>query len=88
MVLTKQRLIDCFLRKKQTKKALLVISLKMASSNLLVNKINSIVVFRMSELVLISIDTFPYRSLWVKEELVFSNKLQSMFLIVSRREGR
>ena len=30
MVLTKQRLIDCFLRKKQTKKALLVISLKNA----------------------------------------------------------
>ena len=51
-------------------------------------KIKSIVAFKMSELVMISKDGFPYNNVWVKEESVISNNLQSMFLIVLRREDR
>ena len=60
----------------------------MASSNFLVDKIKPIVAFRMNELVLISRDVFPYKSVCVKEESVFSNYLQSIFLIVLRWENR
>ena len=35
---------------------------------------------------MISKDGFPYNNVWVKEESVISNNLQSMFLIVLRRE--
>ena len=42
-------------------------------------------VFKMSELVMISKDGFPYSNVWVKEESVISNNLQSIFLIVLRR---
>ena len=45
----------------------------MASSNFLVDKIKPIVAFRMNELVLISRDVFPYRSVCVKE---YSNYLR------------
>ena len=37
---------------------------------------------------MISKDGFPYNNVWVKEESVISNNLQSMFLIVLRREDR
>ena len=39
----------------------------MASSNLLVEKIKSIVAFKMSKLVMISKDGFPYSYVWVEE---------------------
>ena len=42
----------------------------------------------MSELVLISRDGFPYSSVCVNEESVFSDILQSIFPIVFRREDR
>ena len=35
---------------------------------------------------MISIDGFPYSNVWVKEESVFSNNLQSIFLIVLKKE--
>ena len=64
----------------------MIISLKRASSNLLVGKIKSRVAFKMSELVMTSKDGFPYSNAWVKEESVISNNLQSTFVIVLRRE--
>ena len=42
----------------------------------------------MSELVMISKYGFPYSNVLVKEESVISSNLQSMFLIVLRREDR
>ena len=54
----------------------------MAFSNLLVDKMKSIVVFKMNVLVMIS--RFPYS----KDESVFSNNLQSILLMVLRREGQ
>ena len=42
----------------------------------------------MSELEMISRDGFPYINVCVKEEPVNSNNLQSIFLIVRRREDR
>ena len=50
------------------------------------NKIKSIVVFKISELVIIARDGFPYSNVWVKEPSAFSNDLQSIFPIVLRRE--
>ena len=41
----------------------------------------------MSELVIISRDGFPYSNVWVKEESVFSNNLQSIFLISAEEGG-
>ena len=41
----------------------------------------------MSELVIISRDGFPYSNVWVKEESVFSNNLQSIFLISAQEGG-
>ena len=52
------------------------------------DKIKSIAAFKMSELIMISKDGFPYSNVWVKEESVISNNLQSMFLIVLRREDQ
>ena len=52
------------------------------------DKIKSIVAFKTSELVMISKDGFPYNNVCVNEESVISNNLQSMFLIVLRREDR
>ena len=52
------------------------------------DKIKSTVAFKMSELIMISKDGFPYSNVWVKEESVISNNLQSMFLIMLRREDR
>ena len=40
----------------------------------------------MSELGMVSKDGFPYSNVCVKEEWVISNNLQSMFLILRRRE--
>ena len=57
MLLTKQK-IYWLIIKKQIQKTL-IISLKKASSNLLVEKIKSIVAFKMSELVMISKHRFP-----------------------------
>ena len=85
MLLLKQKIYWLSI-KKQQKKAL-IISLK-SSSNLLVDKINSIEAFKTSELVMISRDVFPYSNFWVKEESVFSSNLQSMLLIVLRREDQ
>ena len=87
MLLTKQR-VYWLIIKKQIEKKNWLFFLKRASSNLLVDKIKSIVAFKMSELVMISKDGFPYNNVWVKEESVISNNLQSMFLIVLRREDR
>ena len=84
MVLTNKMFIDGLLRKQTGKKH----SLKKASSNLLVDKIKLIVPFRMSELVLILRDGSPFKNVSVKEESVFFNNLQSIFLIVLRREDR
>ena len=42
----------------------------------------------MSELVIISRDGSPYSIVCVKEESVFFNNLQSIFLIVLRREDQ
>ena len=84
MVLTNKMFIDGLLRKQTEKKH----SLKKASSNLLVDKIKLIVPFRMSELVLILRDSSPFKNVSVKEESVFFNNLQSIFLIVLRREDR
>ena len=67
--------------KKQTSLFLL----KKVSSKLLVEKI---VTFKMNVLVLISRDEFPHSSVWVKEESLFSNNLQSLFLIALEREYR
>ena len=50
------------------------------------DKIKSIVAFKISELVMISKDGFPYSNILVKKESVISNNLQSMLLIVLRRE--
>ena len=53
------------------------------------DKIKSIVAFKMSELVTISKDGYQKISKrWVKEEPVISDNLQSMFLIALRREDR
>ena len=52
------------------------------------NKIKSIVAFEKSELVMLSKDGFPYSNVLVKEESVISNNLQSIFLILLRREDR
>ena len=52
------------------------------------DKIKSIVTFKISELVIISKDGFPYSNVLVKEEWVASNNLESMFLIVLRREDQ
>ena len=48
----------------------------------------SIVPFKMSELVMKPKDGFPYSNVWVKEESVLSNNLQSIFLIVLKREDQ
>ena len=48
----------------------------------------SIIAFKMSELVMISKDAFPYSKVWRKEESVISNYFQWEFLIVLRREDR
>ena len=48
----------------------------------------SIVAFEKSELVMLSKDGFPYSNVLVKEESVISNNLQSIFLILLRREDR
>ena len=37
---------------------------------------------------MISKDGFPYNNIWVKEKSVISNNLQSVFLIVLKREDR
>ena len=42
----------------------------------------------MNELVIISKVVFPYSNVLVKEKSVVSNNLQSMYLIVLRREDR
>ena len=60
----------------------------MTFPNILVDKIKSIVAFKMSELVLISRDEFAYDSVLREKESVFSNDLQSIFLIELRRENR
>ena len=52
------------------------------------NKIKSIVASEKSELVMLSKDGFPYSNVLVKEESVISNNLQSIFLILLRREDR
>ena len=52
------------------------------------NKLKSIVAFKMSELVMISKDGFPYSNVGAKEESVIFDNLQSIFLIVLRREDR
>ena len=52
------------------------------------NKIKSIVAFEKSELVMLSKDGFPYSNVLVNEESVISNNLQSIFLILLRREDR
>ena len=44
--------------------------------------------FEKSELVMLSKDGFPYSNVLVKEESVISNNLQSIFLILLRREDR
>ena len=44
--------------------------------------------FEKSELVMISKDGFPYSNVLVKEESVISNNLQSIFLMLLRREDR
>ena len=44
--------------------------------------------FEKSELVMISKDGFPYSNVLVKEESVISNNLQSLFLMLLRREDR
>ena len=77
MIIKKQldRNIDYFFKKK-------------ASSDLLVDKIKSIVALKMRELVVISRYGFPYSKVWVKEESVISNNLQSIFLILLNREDR
>ena len=48
-------------------KWILLILLKIASSNLLVDKIKSIVASKMSELVMISEDGFPYSNVELKK---------------------
>ena len=45
----------------------------MVSSNLLEDKVKSIIALEMNELVINSRDIFPYSNIWVKEESVFSN---------------
>ena len=45
------------------------------------DKIKSIVAFKMSELVVITRDGCPYSNVWVEEELVISNDLQSILNI-------
>ena len=40
------------------------------------DKIKSIVAFKMSELVMISKDGFPYSKVWVKEESVISYMIE------------
>ena len=52
------------------------------------DKIKSIVAFKMSELGMVSKDGLSYSNVLVKEKLVISNNLQSMFLIVLRREDQ
>ena len=42
----------------------------------------------MSEFVIISTDGSSYSIVWVKEESVFFNNLQSIFLIVLRKEDQ
>ena len=42
--------------------------------------------FKMSELVMISKDGFPYSNVWVKEDSVISNNLQTIFPTELRRE--
>ena len=44
--------------------------------------------FEKSELVMLSKDGFPYSNVLVNEESVISNNLQSIFLILLRREDR
>ena len=51
-------------------------------------KAKSIVAFKMSELVMTSKGGLPYSNVWVKEESVISNNLESIFLIVLKRENR
>ena len=87
MLLTRQK-VYWLIIKKQIEKDIGYFCKKRASSNLLVDKIKSKVVFNMSELVMISKDGFPYSNIWVKEESVISNNLQSIFLIVLRREDQ
>ena len=50
------------------------------------DKIKSIVAFKMNEWVMLSKGGFPYDNIWVKEKSVISNNLQLIFLIVLRRE--
>ena len=59
MLLTKQR-VYWLITKKQIEKKALIISSKKGFFNLLVDKIKSIVAFKMSELVMVSKDGFPY----------------------------
>ena len=58
----------------------------MDSSNPLVDKIKSIEVFKMSEVLLR--DEFPSSSIRVKEESLFPTDLQSIFLKELRREDQ
>ena len=85
MLLTKQRVYWLIIRKQIEKKNS---SFKKGFFKFLLDKIKSIVAFKMSELGMISKDGFPYSNVWVKEEWVISNNLQSMFLIVRRREDQ
>ena len=87
MLLTKQKIYWLIIKKQIQIEKTLVASLKRASSNLLVDKIKSIVAFKFRELVMVSKNGFPYSNVWVKEESIISDDLQSIFLIVSKEGG-